>query len=216
MTVLADNWDTQCDQWYLLQQPPGRVPPLPPPQQTDAWAAALGGVPAQDLRLQLTVQSRPGEPVVLHTLYVTVVGSTTAPAGNGYTLSAGCGGGLAPASFAVDLDATAPRARSVSGFDGGDREPAVDFPLQVSANDAEVLDVDAHTLDHDVSWYLDLVWSSGTRQGTLRIDDHGHPFRTVGLKGDPLYYYTSTAWIPIPKAPQGTAQPSAAGSDGSG
>ena len=196
VTVLSDNWDSQCDQWFLLQQPPAQVPPLPSLQQTNAWAAALNGVPAQDLRLQLTVQGRPGEPVVLHALYVKVVSSAAAPAGNGYTLSSGCGGGLDPASFAVDLDATVPRARAVSGFDGGDHEPPVDFPLQVSASDAEVLDVDAHTLDHDVSWYLDLVWSSGARQGTLRIDDHGRPFRMVGLKGDPRYYYTGTSWAP--------------------
>ncbi len=198
LTVLSDNWDTQCGQWFLLRQPPGRVPSLPSLQQTNAWAAALGGVPAQDLRLQLTAQGRPGEPVVLHALYVKVVSSAAAPVGNGYTLSSGCGGGLDPASFAIDLDATVPRTHAVPGFDGGDRQPAVNFPLQVSASDPEVLDVDAHTLNHDVSWYLDLVWSSGTRQGTLRIDDHGHPFRTVGLKGDPLYYYTGTSWIPLP------------------
>jgi hypothetical protein len=198
VTVLSDNWDTQCDQWFLLRQPPTRVPALPSPQRTNAWAAALGGVPAQDLRLQLTAQGRPGEPIVLHALYVKVVSSTAAPAGNGYTLSSGCGGGLDPASFAVDLDASVPRAHAVSGFKGGDREASLDFPLQVSATDAEVLDVDAHSLDHDVSWYLYLVWSSGTRQGTLRIDDHGHPFRTVGLKGDPLYYYTGTRWSPLP------------------
>ncbi len=196
VTVLSDNWDSQCGQWFLLQQPPGRVPPLPSLQQTNAWAAALNGIPAQDLRLQLTAQSRPGEPVVLHTLYVKVVNSAPAPTGNGYTLTSGCGGGLDPALFAIDLDATRPRAHSVSGFDGGDRQPAVNFPLQVSESDPEVLDVDAHTLDHDVSWYLYLVWSSGTRQGTLRIDNHGHPFRTVGLKGDPLYWYTGTSWSP--------------------
>lgn len=70
----------------------------------------------------------------------------------------------------------------------------VNLPLQVSATDTQVLDVDARTANRDVRWYLDLVWSCGTRQGTLRIDDHGTPFRTVGLKGDRRYSYTGSVW----------------------
>ncbi|AXI78770.1 hypothetical protein [Peterkaempfera bronchialis] len=82
---------------------------------------------------------------------------------------------------------------------GSNRAAAVsDFPFRVSADDPQVLDVDAHTADRDVSWYLKLVWSCGDRQGALRVDDHGRPFRTAGLKGDPTYFYDGTAWSPAP------------------
>lgn len=200
VTVLSDNWDTQCDEWFLLPQEPAQVPPPPALQQTNAWGAALGGIPAKDLRLQLTAQGRPGERVVLHALYVKVVSSTAAPKGNGYTPASGCGGGLDPASFDIDLDANVPRASPVAGRVGNGETPVVaDFPFKVSVSDTEVLDVDAHTLDHDVSWYLDLVWSSGTRQGTLRIDNGGTPFRTTGLKGRPLYFYDGTRWASTPQ-----------------
>ncbi|WP_329367371.1 helix-turn-helix domain-containing protein [Streptomyces sp. NBC_00669] len=196
VTVLSDNWDTQCGQWFLLRQPPGKVPPPPSLQQDDAWAGALGGVPAGDLRLQVTAQSVSGQPVVLHALYVRVVSSTAAPKGNGYTPGSGCGGGLEPASFAVDLDTTAPRARPVRGYvDDGSTPVLSTFPFQI-ARDSQVLDVDAHTSDRDVSWYLELVWTCGDRQGTLRVDDHGKPFRTVGLKNDPTYFYDGSAWSP--------------------
>jgi Helix-turn-helix domain len=195
VTVLADNWDSQCGQWFLLRQRPDQVPPPPSLQQTNAWGKALGGLPAQDLRLQLTAQARPGEPVVLHALYVKVLSSAPAPKGNAYTPADGCGGGIDPASFHVDLDASLPRAHAVTGAVGdGTTSKLVDLPLQVSATEAQVLDVDAHTQNHDVNWYLNLVWSCGTRQGTLRIDDHGTPFRTVGLKGDRRYSYTGSAW----------------------
>ncbi|WP_328466215.1 helix-turn-helix domain-containing protein [Streptomyces sp. NBC_00448] len=196
VTVLSDNWDTQCGQWFLLRQPPGKVPPPPSLQQDDAWAGALGGVPAGDLRLQVTAQSVSGQPVVLHALYVRVVSSTAAPKGNGYTPGSGCGGGLEPASFSVDLDTTAPRARPVRGYvDDGSTPVLSTFPFQI-ARDSQVLDVDAHTSDRDVSWYLELLWSCGDRQGTLRVDDHGKPFRTVGLKNDPTYFYDGSAWSP--------------------
>lgn len=196
MTVLSNNWDIQCGQWFLLTRPPGKVPPPPSLQETNAWAAALGGVPAGDLRLQLTAQGVPGRPVVLHALYVRVVSSGPAPKGRGYTPASGCGGGIEPASFDVDLDPAVPRARPLPGS-GEDRPATVtDFPFQVSAADPQVLDVDAHTADHDVSWYLELVWSCGDRQGTLKVDDNGKPFRTVGLKGAPTYFYDGENWAP--------------------
>lgn len=51
---------------------------------------------------------------------------------------------------------------------------------------------------HDVSWYLELAWSSGNEQGTYRIDPLGQPFRTIGASGAPRYLYSNgaTAWAP--------------------
>jgi hypothetical protein len=61
-----------------------------------------------------------------------------------------------------------------------------DFPYKVSESDPEVFFVTAHTSGHDVRWYLELDWSSGSRSGTVRIDDHGKPFRTSAAGKD--YY----------------------------
>jgi hypothetical protein len=199
VSVLSDNWDTQCDQWFWLKQSPGKVPPPPSLQETNGWASALGAQPAGALRLQLTAQSLPGQPVVLHVLYIRVVSSRPAPEGIGYTTGSGCGGGLQPAAFDVDLDASAPRAKAVPGTVGnGETATVSTFPYQISASEAQVLDVDAHTKDQDVSWYLELLWSRGDRHGTLRVDDHGKPFRTIGLKGDPAYFYNGSAWERTP------------------
>ncbi|WP_037601395.1 helix-turn-helix domain-containing protein [Streptacidiphilus rugosus] len=195
VNVLSDNWDSQCGQWFLLGQPPAKVPPPPSLQQTNAWAAALGGIPAEDLRLQVTVQGTSARPVVLHALYVRIVSSRPAPKRIGYTPASGCGAGLDPANFAVDLDSPAPRAKPVAGLVGSGLTATLsNFPYQVSATDPQVIDVDAHTTDQDVSWYLELVWSQGSRQDVARIDDNGKPFRTVGLKGLPAYFYDGTTW----------------------
>ncbi|MEV4742233.1 hypothetical protein [Streptomyces sp. NPDC049555] len=78
--------------------------------------------------------------------------------------------------------------------------PAANFPYKVSAAGPQVLDVDASTLRHDVSWYLELTWSSGGRQGTTRIDDQGQPVRTVVLNTDHRYWYNAdgpNAWVPL-------------------
>lgn len=198
VSVLSDNWDSQCDQWFLTSQAPSNVPTPPAIQGTGRWASRLGAVPAAHLRLQLTAQGDSAQSVVLHALYVHVVSSRPAPKGNGYTAGSGCGGGLTPASFAVELDSPDPHARAVPGYEGTIPTPVMDFPFQTSVSDPQVLDIDAHTADQDVSWYLDLLWSSGDRQGMLRVDDHGQPFRTVGLAGDPTYFYNGSTWGPVP------------------
>ncbi|MET8955903.1 hypothetical protein ACWEO4_34420 [Streptomyces sp. NPDC004393] len=130
-----------------------------------------------------------------------MTGTRTAPAGNAYTMGAGCGGDLAPASFAVDLDAQAPSPKAVPGHEGNVLTRATDFPYKVSVDDPEVLNIDAATAARDVDWCLELSWSSGDRQGTTRIDDHGRPFRTAGMRGDKRYWYNANgtnAWIPYP------------------
>jgi hypothetical protein len=70
----------------------------------------------------------------------------------------------------VDLDAGRPLVTPRAG--------QRDFPYEVSKTDPEVYYVTANTESHDVSWYLELDWSSGGQHGTVRIDDNGQPFRT--------------------------------------
>ncbi len=197
VSVLADNWDTQCGQWFLMNQQPGKVPPPPSLEQAQAWASALGGIPAGHLRLQLTAQGLGSQSVVLHAAYIHVLSRKPAPKGLAYTPADGCGGGLDPASFAVDLDRTTPATTPVAGTVGnGETSQLLNFPFQISATDPQVLDVDASTVQQDVSWYLELVWSSGGQQGRYLVNDNGRPFRTVGLKGDPAYSYDGSKWIP--------------------
>lgn len=198
VNVLADNWDTECGQWFYATKPPSEVPPPPGLPDVGLWAQPLGAVPGSHLRLQLTAQGTAGKPpVILHTLYVHIVGAKPAPKdGYGYTMGSGCGGGLDPASFSIDLDAAAPKIKAVAGETVHNNVGLADFPFQVSGNDTQVLDVDAHSADQELDWNLVLVWSCGDQQGTLTVDDHGKPFRTIGLNGRPVYFYNGTKWSP--------------------
>jgi hypothetical protein len=194
-------WDMGCGHDYVVDKPPTQVPPPPVQQDAAAWAGSLGAVHGRQTMVQISVQGRSSTAVVLEALRVRVVSRGTPAAGNAYAMDQGCGGELTPRRFTVNLDADRPVARPKDGADSAHRLPAVHFPYRVSAEDPEVLLVDATTLAHDTRWYLELDWSSQGRTGTVRIDDHGRPFRTTGIGHMPRYWYGTTdtgtrAWIP--------------------
>ncbi|MGW0813214.1 helix-turn-helix domain-containing protein [Streptomyces viridiviolaceus] len=181
-------WDSPCDQNFLVDRSPRNVPP-PPTTMRDAvgWAAALGAVSADRQMVALTVQGTGPETVVLQALHVRVVGSGAPLTWNEYAVGVGCGGEVATKSFDVSLDLGNPLATPVNG--------QRNFPYKVSESDPEVFYVNAHTSGQDVRWYLELDWSSGSRHGTVRIDDNGRPFRT-SASGIDYYGYMlgGTSW----------------------
>ncbi|GGQ98281.1 helix-turn-helix domain-containing protein [Streptomyces flaveolus] len=181
-------WDVPCDHAFLVDRSPQNVLPPPPQQDAVGWATAYGAVSANRQTVALAVQGTGEETVVLEDLHVRVVSSKPALDWNQYVMGNGCGGGVDTASFDVSLDLGTPLAMPVAG--------QRDFPYKVTESDPEVFHVKAHTSGHDVSWYLELEWSSGERQGTLRIDDHGKPFRTSASKDASYYAYPlgSHAW----------------------
>lgn len=191
-------WDDQCSQSYLVDRPADRVPPPPPEPDAASWAAALGGVSSDHARIELSVQGKTSDTVVLQALHVRIVGRRAPLAWSSYAMGDGCGGGLTPAGFDVNLDTGNPLAKPAAGVQGDRKVPATDFPYRVSTTDPQVLEINAHTDAHDVSWYLELQWSSGSRHGTVRIDDHGKPFRASSTKGRPRYVHPngSDAWEP--------------------
>ncbi|MET9776765.1 helix-turn-helix domain-containing protein [Streptomyces sp. NPDC006367] len=181
-------WSVPCEHAFLIDRSPQNV--LDPPVQQDAvgWATAYGAVSANRQTVVLTVQGTGEETVVLNDLHVRVVNSGPPLDWKQYVMGNGCGGGVDTKAFDVALDMGTPMALPV----GGQR----DFPYKVTESDPEVFHVRAHTSGHDVSWYLELEWSSGDRHGILRIDDHGKPFRTSASKDDSYYAYPlgSDAW----------------------
>jgi plasmid maintenance system antidote protein VapI len=187
----AYKWDSPCSQHYLLNRDASHVPP-PPTTESDArgWVTALGGVASGEQMIALTVQGTGRATVVLEALHVRVVQKGAPLAWNDYAMGVGCGGNVETKSFTVDLDAGSP----ATGLKGGQR----DFPYKVSESDPEVFYVFADARAHDVSWYLEIDWSSGTRSGTVRVDDHGKPFRTSGNAGRPAYDHPlgGSEWVP--------------------
>lgn len=176
-------YEDPCTQHFLVDRPPNAVPQPPFEQDAPGWVADLGAVASGGQFIEVTVQGTGSETVVLQGLHVRVQ-STAAPlAWNDYRTGVGCGGNVSTKRFGVDLDDGEPVAQPVSG--------QRDFPYKVSESDPEVFYVKASAEAHDVRWYLEVEWSSGTRHGVMRVDDQGKPFRTSGNTGR-----TSYGWPP--------------------
>ncbi|MGW6978536.1 helix-turn-helix domain-containing protein [Streptomyces sp. NPDC054932] len=187
--VRTHVWTAGCDHAYLAERAPASVPPPPVEADAPAWASAQRAVHAGSQIVEVTLHGTGTGAVVLEDLEVRVAARRKPPAWNVYQMSQGCGGGLTPAVFAVNLDAPRPLARPVAGNDGGNTLPAPAFPLRVSAAEPVVLRVEAATTGCDCDWSLDLRWTGPSGSGTLRIDDNGRPLRTSAATGRPVYGY---------------------------
>ncbi|MFD5202921.1 helix-turn-helix domain-containing protein [Streptomyces sp. NPDC058375] len=198
VSISSYNWDEPCGQHYLVNQGPDDLDPPPAPQDRRGWAESYGGVDAGNMLLQLTVQGTSREAVVLKGMNVRVVSRKAPLPWSAYLMGNGCGSGITPQSFASHLDAGHPTLRPVPGRQGDIEVPAADFPYRVSSEDVEVFNLDMKAVSYDVTWYLELEWSSGGKEGVLRIDDHGKPFRLSGMKGRPEYVYGNeeVGWEP--------------------
>ncbi|WP_367881096.1 hypothetical protein [Streptomyces sp. P3] len=199
-TADSQVWALGCGHDYVIDKPPAQVPPPPAEQDAGPWATAQGAVHGRETNVEISVQGRSSATVVLTALRVRVVGRATPAPGTVYAMDQSCGGSLTERYFAVDLDKDRPVAQSVASSDAGAPIPAVSLPYRVSSKDPEVLLVTARTENCDCNWYLELDWSSQGRSGTVRVDDHGRPFRTSGIKGLPRYWYGSDEgerrWVP--------------------
>ncbi|MET8830860.1 helix-turn-helix transcriptional regulator [Streptomyces sp. NPDC004610] len=175
------TWEGPCSQHYLIDREPADVGPPPVEQDAPAWVGAYRAVSAGEQLLSLTVQGTGADTVVVEGLTVRVVGRDTPLAWNDYVMGVGCGGDVPVRPFSVALDGARPEV--VAG--AGQR----DFPFKVSESDPEVFEITADASAYDVSWYLELRWSSGERTGTVVVDDGGRPFRTSGNNGRPGYQF---------------------------
>ncbi|SHI09269.1 helix-turn-helix domain-containing protein [Streptomyces sp. 3214.6] len=184
-------WVNPCSQHYLIRSGPEKVAPPPVEQDAPAWVSAHGAVSAGEQLLEITVQGTGAQTVVVDKLTVRTVGKGVPLAWNDYAMGypgVGCGGGMPTRAFSVALDAARPALVPEAGHR--------DFPFTVSESDPEAYYITADASAYDVRWYLELSWSSGSRHGTVTIDDEGKPFRTSGSNGRPDYEFPlgGSAW----------------------
>ncbi|EFG64814.1 helix-turn-helix domain-containing protein [Streptomyces sp. SPB074] len=191
--VDAHAWEDPCSPRYLVHADHEQMPPPPTEGDAAGWARALGAVPAGQQRIAVTLQGKSAETVVLNAMRVRTLRSGPPLAWDAYIMGVGCGGNVPAEGFTTDLDAPRPALKPFSG--------QRDFPYKVSASDPEVFYVTANTAAHDVTWCLEIDWSSGDRHGTLRVTDGGTPFRTAPAKDRPTWQWPpgDTRWGPEEK-----------------
>lgn len=182
-------YDDPCGQHFLVDSEPGQVGPPATEQDAPQWAAAFGAVPSGEQRIALTVLGPEKGTVALEALHVRVIAKGNPLPWTDYSMGVGCRDSVKARSFDVDLDKSSPSVTAKNG--------QRNFPFTVSASDAQVIHVTAHTSEHDVRWDLALDWSSGDRQGTVRVDNKGTAFRTAAGTGGPGYDYplSGGGWV---------------------
>ncbi len=187
------TWEDPCLQRYLVDRTPAEVGPPPLEQDAPAWVSSEGAVASGKQFLTLTVQGTGEETVVVRSLKVRMTDKRSPLAWNDYAMGypgVGCGAGVPTRSFTIALDAARPDVKPEAG--------SRNFPYSVSQSDPEVYYITADASAYDVSWYLELEWTAGSRSGTLTLDDAGRPFRTSGNNGRPAYEYPlgGPKWVP--------------------
>lgn len=160
----------------------GGPAPGPAALASPAWAVSRGGAQAVGL-VKFSVQSPSNEPVLLTDLKLEVLSRKPA---TGFRLYAtGCGGGVITRHFRADFTPTHPTLVSEPGLDSaGNTTPAVTFPLQVSTNSLEYIQVQAMPTNCDCTWDLRLDWVAGGKSDHTIIQNGSRPFRSTSA---PLY-----------------------------
>jgi hypothetical protein len=184
--VLSDpgqyTGDSAYDPWWLL--PDNTVTPEQIPSGVDAvnggvygfWARNHGGVPAHHRLIRLIVRARGDDVVVVNGLRI-LVHDRRDPLAGWYVRSGACGPGEVRKAN-IDLDQQPPR---VEFYERDDASPKRSLTLKVSRDDIEIIDIEAITTRFDVTWSAELLYEVGGETNSVRVDDHGQPFRVSAV-----------------------------------
>ncbi|MGW8970335.1 hypothetical protein [Streptomyces platensis] len=197
LTVTTDvvNGDPECNPFVVEQSPRDFEKAISGKSQEHAMAIMKNrGGPAEKTLVDLTVQGATPDQAVQLTGLRVVIMSRGAP--RGFHLAHACTAALSPRGYVVDLDRRPPKPSPVPVPVGGPFEspkpsPSVttppSFPYKVSSTDPEYIQLRVFTASCDCRWHLELDWNSQGESGTIKINDHGKPFRTISPKGLPYY-----------------------------
>lgn len=170
---------------FVFDVPPETLPKAPPEWQQDRspWGYGLGAVDADGTEVQIVIEARDGDAVVVRGLLVHVL-ERQDPI-HGYVLRQ-IAGDLVDVRYAdVDLDADPPVIALGSGHAEG--QGNWEFPLKVTGSSPEVLHVFAATRQSFCSWTAELLYTYKGEQGTITIDSNGEPFRTTSTQNAAEY-----------------------------
>ena len=173
----------------------GRSPSLPkPPPATSAslgawtsWAKAAGAVDASESSATVTIQASPGKVVYITGIQFNVL--QRRPPLRGKVAAPACGGPQLGRFVDVELDRRPPRVIATSSdpkalvgaYGPGENVAPLKLPYKVTYDDGLVLIIYGQVKKLDCIWSADILWSSGGRNGSFRIDNNGKPFETTPM-----------------------------------
>ena len=179
---------------FIVDRPIDKVSRPPSGNTPDGryrWAKEMGGVDGRASLIRVVVSGKEDRPALLQGLRVKL--AERRPPLDGTLLTyTGIGSAQSVRFFQVDLGKSPPTLKYI----GDEGEPEDHFPLRVTESDAEVFDIWAALPRGDQLWYLELDYTADGEQGTIRIDDHGKPFRTAQVSGsrENAYFWFGGRW----------------------
>lgn len=152
------------------------------------WATRNGGVPRSDNYVTLQLANRSHVTVVIERIGVQIISRATPTAKTAANVQTGCGGGVEPAYFSVNLDSPTPQVKGVAGEQNGVQLPPVSLPRKLTDSDPESWIIHLETNKCDCSFNLYFTWSSGGHTGTFTVSNHGAPWRISSASSLPTVY----------------------------
>ncbi|HEX8003360.1 MAG TPA: hypothetical protein VF519_11770 [Mycobacteriales bacterium] len=175
-TIVMLVTDTASDVRERVLERPDNAPPLSVTTERRCGVALVPDtgpeIPASGMALRAVVTGRSDATVVLTGVRVVVDERLRPPAGHRNQMACAA---LPVRLFAVNLDPDPPSVQPLAV--GG--QPAVSFPLTIDGSEPEAFEMLVETETCFCRWHAELAWASGARNGVVRIDDHGAPFRTT-------------------------------------
>ncbi|WP_432043056.1 hypothetical protein [Streptomyces cadmiisoli] len=157
-----------------------------------AWDAAHGAIPSDMTTIYVHVQGKSDQSVTLTGLSINVRETEDAPSGVRMTYTPGGCGDDNESRFAVQTDRRSPRVSFITGRSDSGAKRIEGFPVRVTTQDTENLELVAYSLHKDTRFTFSLNWVSGDRAGSYEIAaDDGQPFEVTSSKNAKTYSYTS-------------------------
>ena len=157
--------------------------------------------------LELTVEGRTAQAVVLRQVRFQVLNRRPGSAPRGVRLDVSClslGASMNVRNFEVDLgsaDLAVPVPMPLHPYDKKltaefpyvmHRNTTPDFPYSVHRSDPEYFYFGLDYGDEDIEWVAELDWLSAGRSGSIRIDDAGAPFVSTAFRSRPVYIWNGS------------------------
>ncbi|MEV6742622.1 hypothetical protein AB0N14_39515 [Streptomyces sp. NPDC051104] len=175
--MCSSGWFDGTAKQYLSQVRPGGVAPQ----------AAVDLNPP----IQVTVQGRTQQSVILTGMHINVTARHPKPATGIVVQTGQCGGGVTQRHFDVNLSATPPTFTAkpaVDDYTGKVTSPAVNFPYKISLTDPEVFELDVtKECAGDCTFTVVLDWVADGKNGSSILDNQGRGFRSIDAASLPRY-----------------------------
>lgn len=182
---------------YIFDKPVDELAPLPefdPVNGLDReagvkWAYDNGGIDADVTMVEVVVEANKDDQVVVLRAMKINAECTDPPGAEQVVVSVhDASEGVTGRTADVDLDSELRALTDKWVSSGSAAGESWDFPLSVSKDHSEVVRLRAATEDHDCEWTAELRFTVGGKEGTVRIDNKGVPFRTASSVNSTAYH----------------------------